>query len=68
MTMNITSDKHALESGTHEYPWENAGFGKYTIRLFVLVLAVMMLQSMPLNKKTVQACGRSDSSHTLSPY
>ena len=52
MTMNITSDKHALESGTHEY----AGFGKYTIRLFVLVLAVMMLQSMPLNKKTVQAC------------
>ena len=54
MTMNITSDKHALESG------------KYTIRL--LVLAVMMLQSMPLNKKTVQECGRSDSSHTLSPY
>ena len=56
MTMNITSDKHALESG------------KYTIRLFVLVLAVMMLQSMPLNKKAVQACGRSDSSYTLSPY
>ena len=56
MTMNISSDKDALESGTHEYPWENAGFGKYTIRLSVLVLAVMMLQSMPLNKKTVQAC------------
>ena len=64
MTMNISSDKHALESGTHEY----AGFGKYTIRLSALVLAVMMLQSMPLNKKTVQACARSDSSHTLSPY